>query len=223
MKRIYLLLVLFALSMSVSAQKYFYEKEREEYKQATPEVKAKMDSFYITRENYFREEQVKSICGIDFGSTYEVTRRKSQKKFGTPTFYSNETTLVYDYITYGGVNFSKLIFLFQSDGERTYFYRCIFAKNVKTLDEAKDLIKEYAEGILKRYNLISVNKEDESPLYIGGVSPLWNGRWYRLTMEDITAVRVDVIEQNSSSEEKTEYPYAVRIVYGPFNYVKEEF
>lgn len=101
MKRIYLLLVLFALSMSVSAQTYFFEKEREEYKQATPEVKAEMDSFYITRENYFREQQVKSICGIDFGSTYEVTTQRSQNKFGSPSIHSNETRLIYDNIRYG--------------------------------------------------------------------------------------------------------------------------
>lgn len=223
MKRIYLLLVLFAMSMSVSAQEYYYEKDREEYKQATLEVKAEMDSFYITRENYFREQQVKSICGIDFGSTYEVTRRKSQKKFGTPTFYSNEKLLVYDYITYGGIDFSKLVFFFQSDGERTYFYNCIFAKDVETLDEAKSLVKKYTEEYLKKYHFIPVNGEGENPKYIGGVSPLWNGRWYKLMMEDITAVRVYVAEQYSSDAEKTGYPYTVCIMYGPFNYVKEEF
>lgn len=215
--------MLFTLSMGVSAQEYVFEKEREEYKQATPEIKAKMDSSKIEFEQRMRNQQVNSICSIDFGSTYEVTRRKSQKKFGTPAFYSNETTLVYDHITYGGVRFSNLVFCFQSDGERKYFYNCLFVKEVKTLDEAKSLVKEYAEEYLKKYHLIPVNDEGENPKYIGGVSPLWNGRWYNLTMEDIAAVRVYVSEQYSLDTEKKGYPYAVCIMYGPFNYVKEEF
>lgn len=225
MKRIYLFLVLFALSMSVSAQKYFYEKEREEYKQATPEVKVKMDSSFVGRENYYRKQQVKSVCGIDFGATLGTARRISQKKFGISDDYSfkERKELSYTGVQYAGHFFSNLYLMFQSKGTKSYFNYCIFVNHVGTLDEAKRLVKVYAKDYLKKYNLHPVNGEGENPKYMGGVSPLWNGRWYKLTIEDLAAVCVDIIEYSASVAEETGYPYAVRISYGPFNYVKEEF
>lgn len=225
MKRIYLLLVLFALSMSVSAQTYFFEKEREQYKISTPKQKAQMDSSFVEREQIIRKQQVKSILGVDFGSSYGTAKRIIQKKFGISDdlTYTERKKLSYSNIHYAGHFFTNLYLLFQSKGTKSYFNSCIFVKEVRTLDEAKSLVKEYAEEDLKKYNLVPVNGEGENPKYMGGVSPLWNGRWYRLTMENLAAVSVDIIEYSASAAEKTGYPYAVRIVYGPYNYVKEEF
>lgn len=228
MKRIYLLLVLFALSMSVSAQTYFFEKEREQYKISTPEVKAKMDSSFVGRENYYRKQQVKSIFGIDFGSSYEDVKHITKNKFGISDNAEIEESRERKDLTYTGVQyadhfFSKLHLMFQSKGTNSYFTYCIFVNYVETLDEAKRLVKSYAEYDLKKYNLLPVNGEGENPKYMGGVSPLWDGRWYKLTMDDFTAVCVDIINLSPSVVKETGRQYGVRILYGPYNYTKDKF
>ena len=95
MEKLFLLMVLFTLSMSIKAQDNFFEQKRAEYKYATPEEKAKIDSLFIDFEEKLRVKQVKSICGIEFGSTYEVAERISQNKFGLPEAVSDRTKISY--------------------------------------------------------------------------------------------------------------------------------
>lgn len=224
MNKLFLLMVLFTLSMSIKAQDDFFEQKRAEYKYATPEEKAKIDSLFSDFEEKLRVKQVKSICGIEFGSTYEVAERISQNKFGLPEVVSDRTNIFYKNIKYAGLDFSSLHLLFQSDGTRSYFNACIFIKDAKTFNEAKAIEKEYAEGILKKYEMITANEDDVNPTYGGGISPLWDGHWYNLDFnEHLTGVHTDIIKYDSNLAERLGYTYGVRIIYGPFNFVKEEF
>lgn len=56
-------MVFFTLSMSIKAQDDFYEQKRAEYKYATPEQKAKIDSLFSDFEEKLRVKQVNSIMG----------------------------------------------------------------------------------------------------------------------------------------------------------------
>ena len=61
MKKLFLLMVFFTLSMSIKAQDDFFEQKRAEYKYATPEEKAKIDSLFSDFEEKLRVKQVNSI------------------------------------------------------------------------------------------------------------------------------------------------------------------
>lgn len=88
----------------------------------------------------------------------------------------------------------------------------------------------YNEVLSKKYQLFETTDDFGFKIYGGGVSPLWDGSWfdYVSNLSDgkySTAIHTDVIEYDDDlvSEYGYKYKYGVRIVYAPFEYVKEEF
>ena len=67
-------------------------------------------------------------------------------------------------------------------------------------------MKEYANGILKKYFLFPRKDKDGYPMYEGGISPLWNGRWNTLKMEHFYAVTIDIVDYYSSVSKKSRKP-----------------
>ena len=76
----------------------------------------------------------------------------------------------------------------------------------------------------KKYSTI-LNDVDSNgnPCHICGVSPLWNG-----TIEGLftagSAIHTNIMKyEEKVAKDAGTGPYAVRLIYGPFDYVKEEF
>lgn len=92
-------------------------------------------------------------------------------------------------------------------------------KNKKDIQPILDLYKEL---LSKKYTLSEVIGEFGFLDYGGGVSPLWSGSPFEL-LDHLTAFHTDVIEYDSSLAATFGNKYGVRIIYGPYNYVNEEF
>lgn len=76
----------------------------------------------------------------------------------------------------------------------------------------------------KKYDLSSFKDDNGFDLYAGGISPLWDGCWKSFLEGKYTAaVRIDIINYDEELARSSGIKYSVRIIYGPFNYVKEEF
>lgn len=53
---------------------------------------------------------------------------------------------------------------------------------------------------------------------------LWDGRWTTLDFAKYgTGIHTDIIKYENNLVKVYGNPYAVRIIYGPYDYVKEEF
>ena len=104
-------------------------------------------------------------------------------------------------------------------GEEDYLSdnKHIVFKNIDKQDGMRALLS-------KKYNLSSFTDDNGFNLYVGGVSPLWNGSWKSFLEGNYTgAVHIDIINYDEELAQNAGFEYSVRIIYGPFNYVKEEF
>lgn len=80
------------------------------------------------------------------------------------------------------------------------------------------------ELLSKKYDLSSFKDDNGFDLYVGGVSPLWNGSWKSFLEGGYEgAVHIDIINYSKEVAKNAGFEYSVRIIYGPFDYVKEEF
>ena len=171
-----------------------------------------------------RQQQVKSIANVEFGSSREKCEKILRKKFGTPSIYSSTDRLLFTNIKYAGLDFDSLFFLFQSDGERTYLNSCIFVINVNDYQSALSKEKDLTYMLSKKYStILNIVDSNGNPCHICGVSPLWNG-----TIEGLftagTAIHTNIMKyEEKVAKDAGTGPYAVRLIYGPFDYVKEEF
>lgn len=187
-----------------------------------------MDSLYGQIETYIETNQIKSICGIDFGISREKALSILHKKYGVPSSDSNDMTLSFDNIKYAGLDFNNVHFLFQSDGIRSYFNCCIFVKNAKDKSEVIKTTELYYSVLSRKYNLLEIIDHNGFNTYSGGVSPLWDGKWYTFlenldTGKYLSALHIDVIEYDNRLANVFGYKYGVRIIYGPYEFVEEEF
>lgn len=167
----------------------------------------------VASEEYLEQlerQTVKEICGIPFGSSYEKAKEVLENKYGDPSPFSDKTKIVYLNKSYGGMLFDNIIFLFQSDGYRSFLNGCVFiwdAKNLTDAVEKRDLL--YKKLSLK-YDLKRGYDDNSLSYYYGGYPPV-PGSAYGLT--------IDIIKYDNRSSN----PYSARIMYGSYNYVKEEF
>ena len=146
-----------------------------------------------------------------------------KNKYGEP-FGSSGLKFLFESISYAGQNFSTALFSFQSDGANTYLNSCIFVKYAKTFSEALDYEKELADILSEKYtNMYRIPDENGNPMHVCGISPFWNGNMRDLTTSDNAAIHTSIIATDYDSELRTGAKYYVRIIYGPYNYVKEEF
>ena len=86
----------------------------------------------------------KSICGVDFGSSYESAKSILENKFGKAEIEKNNEICYFDR-EYAGYKFYAIWFSFQSDGYNTYFNGCFFADRFTDITLAKK-IQKYTSG-----------------------------------------------------------------------------
>lgn len=224
MKRNLILFFLLLIALGIFAQESIHEKRRKEYLSATMEQKALMDSIYQPVADKIAKEQVKTIGGIPFGISHSKAEVMLRNKFGIPNSDPSTTTLFFRDIKYAGHDFASVYFMFQSDGINSYLNGCVFITNASSLSDAIKKEKYIADDVLSKYTLFESKDSDGYPIHSGGISPLWDGHWASLDFDEYgNGLHTDIIKYDSDWAKTYGYPYAVRIIYGPYNYVKEEF
>lgn len=159
------------------------------------------------------KQTVKEICGIPFGSSYPVTKGLLYNKYGSPEYYPDNTIISYKNKTYAGISFDSIHFLFQSDGVNSYFNGCVFILDAKSLNEAKKNQELLYKKLSEKYTIVDNTDNNGNKIYFGGYPP---------TPNDVCGFSIEILKYDSELA-KLYSPYATRLAYGRYNYVKEEF
>lgn len=148
----------------------------------------------------------KSICGVDFGSSYESAKSILERKFGKAVLY-NYNEIYYRNKTYAGLDFDDIFFGFQSDCNRTYFNECFFVREEENIRNCKHFLRLLLSKLKVKYDTEMHEKLDENGFLCawGGHSPI--------SEEDI-GFRVFVVKDKI---------YQIFLSYGGYNYINEEF
>lgn len=149
-----------------------------------------------------------SIAGVAFGSGYKEAVTILKDKFGEPDTEEKDKIIFVDK-GYGGFNFDLLTFGFQYGEGKSYFNRCIFLKVLKTQSEAKKFRNLLAQKLEIDYSLDEYISDNKFKGYEGGVDP---------TNDESYGFCIDVISPTCEVNF-----YGVRLYYGPYNYVNENF
>ena len=163
-------------------------------------------------EEYEKEKErqtIREICGIPFGSSYEKAEEVLENKYGSPSYFSDRTKIVYTNKNYAGISFDTIMFLFQSDGYNSYLNGCIFVINTNSLNQAKEKRDMLYRKMLWKYDINSGVDDDGNEYYWGGRSPI---------PFDGFGFSIDILKYKNERN-----AYAARLMYGRYNYVKEEF
>lgn len=155
-------------------------------------------------------QTIKEICGIPFGSSYEKAEQVLENKYGTSSFLSDKTKIYYQNKTYAGILFDDIIFLFQSDGYKSYLNGCVFILEATSLSQAKEKRDMLYRKLQLKYDMKEGVDDNSNKFYIGGHSPI---------PFDGFGFSIEIIKY----ENRPRIPYAARLMYGRYNYVKEEF
>ncbi|MCM1404876.1 MAG: hypothetical protein NC210_00465 [[Clostridium] fimetarium] len=133
--------------------------------------------------------------------------------------------MIFSNITYAGERFESAIFLFQFDGENSYLNRCVLVKEAIDADKANEYLSMFEQKLSAKYLLRERTDNNGFKYYFGGYSPIWNGELQSLleSEDNLTGLLLDVIKYESVNGYITGAKYGVRINYGPYQYVKEEF
>lgn len=200
------------------------DKMKDDYLLASPNEKLRLDSINSIFVEQFKKRQVSGFGNVLFGMVKEDVLPMLKNKFGNPSDSDFGNSIDFKNIRYAGFSFDKAYFNFQSDGIKSYLNGCVLLKTAKSKQEVETIQSNLKMTLSKKYNdLVEGTDEKGFKLYSGGISPLWDGNLYNLSLDDFAAVRIDAIEYTRDVVEVFGYRYAVRIVYGPYNYVKEEF
>lgn len=168
--------------------------------------KAIYEEYIMKRER----ETVREICGIPFGSSYETTKEVLENKYGTSSILSDRNRIIYNNKSYAGIFFDEILFLFQSDGYKSYLNGCIFILESTSLIQAKEKLALLHRTLSRKYEINEIIDDNGNPCYFGGHSPI--------PFEGI-GFCIDIIKYDN----RLTIPYAARLMYGRYNYVKEEF
>lgn len=163
------------------------------------------------------DNQVKEICNIPFGSSFEKAKSILAEKYGDYDYLSStKDCLTYRNKSYGGILFTDMYYLFQSDGENSHFHKAVLCRDCDTMKDAVKLKQSLDEKFRKKYSIFKILDEEDIYISIGGLAPVQseNTGSYGFTL--------DVIEYEQRSKEGGAR-YAVRIMYGPYDYVRETF
>lgn len=160
---------------------------------------------------------ITEICNVPFGSTYEKTIEILKNKYGDyEHLFSSKEDIVYNNKKYAGVDFNNMHFLFQSDGSRSYFNGAVFCIDCKTKSEAI-IVKQRLHDILsKKYIRFTNLDKDGNYMSIGGISPVPTAD------KSNFGVSIDIKDYGKDGL-MLGRPYGVRLFYGPYQYVNEEF
>ena len=225
----FILLIMLAVSHCAYSQEINSEKDLNAFMEGhTPEqkdsVRAYRKLFMETLEKNLRLQQVHDIGGIPFGISREDALSRLRNKYGEPEYNSQSTGVMFKHITYAGRDFNRVLFLFESDGINSYLNSCIFVNDAKTKSEAIKKMEDLKIDLEKRYRVISsVKGENGFMIYGGGVSPVWDGKMASFKDEYYTAWHTDVIEYDANFSDFYGKKYGVRLIYGPYSYINEEF
>lgn len=165
-----------------------------------------------TFEEFYESQFCRSVCGVKFGDSYENVKSSLEKKYGSPNaLYTDEDNIVYLYKSYCGILFSVIDFSFQRDEKGSYLNQCVMCINCRTAQDAKEKREKIWSKIKGKYSPWNEGVDKNGfKYYSGGISPIG--------YED--GFCVDIVKY---SEPVDGYLYYARIMYGPYNYVKEEF
>lgn len=194
----------------------FMNKPEVEIRDALFDTKMKeaQDSLVNYLMDIRKEEQtVKEICGIPFGSSYEKSREMLENKYGYPEYNPDRTVITYKHKTYAGFTFDSIHFLFQSDGVHSYLNGCVFIMDAKSLSEAKKKQELLYKKLSDKYFMIDEIDSNGNKFYMGGYSP---------THDEGLGFSIEILKYDSDLA-RIYSPYAARLAYGRYNYVKEEF
>ena len=194
----------------------FLDKPEAEIRDAFVEKKMKevTDSLNKYLVEMSREEQtVKEICGIPFGSSYEKTRAMLENKYGSPEYYPDQSLISYKNKTYAGITFDSILFLFQSDGIHSFLNGCVFVMSAKSLSDAKKKQEMLRQKLSDKYTIVDDVDNNGNKIYLGGFSPIPG---------DGVGFAIDILKYEKEVAKRFT-PYGARLVYGRYNYVKEEF
>lgn len=164
-------------------------------------------------QEWASKQMCTEVCGVRFGSSYETAKEILKRKYGEPDYIeTNENTIVYHYKSYGGMNFTYISFDFQRDGAFSYMNQCVMGYDCKTAEEAKNKRDAIWDKARSKYTAWSEDIDDNGfKYYKSGCSPLGGfGNGFV----------VDVVKFD---EPYNGYRYFARIMYGPYNYVQEDF
>ena len=84
-------------------------------------------------------------------------------------------------------------------------------------------MKSTKKRLRKKYNVSSAEGENGFMTYGGGISPVWDGKISTFKDEYFPAWHTDVIEYQSNLSDVFGVKYGVRLIYGPYRYINEEF
>lgn len=163
-------------------------------------------------EEYEKKKErqtIREICGIPFGSSYEIAEEILENKYGSSSIFSDKRTILYTNINYAGISFDKIMFLFQSDGYKSYLNGCIFVIETSSLKQAKEKRDMLYRKMCLKYDIMSGVDDDGNEYYWGGHSPV---------PFDGFGFSIDILKYKNERN-----AYAARLMYGRYNYVKEEF
>lgn len=159
------------------------------------------------------EQTVREICGVPFGSSYEKTKEMLENKYGYPEYNPDRTVITYKHKTYAGFTFDSIHFLFQSDGIHSYLNGCVFIMDAKSLSDAKKKQEILYKKLSDKYFMIDETDSNGNKVYLGGYPP---------TPDDGIGFSIGILKYDSDLA-RLYSPYAARLAYGRYNYVKEEF
>lgn len=175
------------------------------------------DSTAIDEEaiiEFLNTQLITEICGVEFGTSYETAKQLLEYKFGDSEydFEHSRQSISFKNKSYAGFIFDDIHFRFQSDGRNTYLNDVIFIIIAKNSDEAKKKRDMLRDRISQKYYLEKGTDDNKFTYYYGGVSPL----------KDSMGLSIDIIKY-SAEIARIYGQYGVRLRYGPYNYVREEF
>lgn len=157
-------------------------------------------------------QTVKEICGIPFGTSIEEARTMLEKKYGYSEYNADNMVITYKNKYYAGVLFDTIHFLFESDGVHSYMNGCTFILNAETLRDAEKKRDMLHEKLEEKYTMVSDKDDNGNTFYIGGYAPIGEG----------VAFIIDIVKYERRLA-RIYNPYAARLMYGRYQYVKEEF
>lgn len=159
--------------------------------------------------------QVQEICNVPFGAPYEKAKKILKEKYGEcDHFQSSIDCISYRNKSYGGVLFTDFFFLFQSNGETSLLHKAVLCRNCDSWEDAIELKHHLDEMLRKQFSIFRILDDETS---IGGLAPIEskNTGSYGFTL--------DVIECDHQDRGTASSPFAVHIVFGPFDYTLERF
>lgn len=121
-------------------------------------------------------QDMPSVAGVEFGSTYESCKITLDNRYngGTSSYQSENNTLCYNNVNFGGESFDYVNFCFQNDGNKTYLYYIEFVSRFNLTDAkyAKDQRDRLFSTFKEKYDFRWKNTDSDGFIcYVLGHDP----------------------------------------------------